>query len=67
MRQSLLRQEVVEVCPEGVSDLSGVIELVDEVRVPPPRLELERAEITLSVLRPTGVFPLLRSRDVTVS
>ena len=66
LRQSQLRQAVVEVVGEGAPVFSAKIELVVEVRVSPPRLE-ERLEITLSVLRPTGVLSLLRSRDVTCS
>jgi hypothetical protein len=64
--QLRLRQAVVEVIGEGSPVFSAKIEIVVEVRVSPPRLE-ERLEITLSVLRPTGVLPLLRSREITCS
>jgi len=66
-RQSQARQAFVVVIGEGVPVFSAEMELVVvEERVSPPRLE-ERREITLSVLRPTGVLSLLRSRDVTCS
>ena len=64
--QLRLRQVVVEVIGEGVPVFSAKIEFVVEVRVSPPRLE-ERLEITLSVLRPTGVLLYFRSRDITCS
>jgi hypothetical protein len=65
--QSQLRQAVVEVVGEGaLSVFFAEIEFVVEERVSPPRLE-ERLEITLSVLRPTGVLSLLRLRDITCS
>jgi hypothetical protein len=66
VRQSQLRQVVVEVIGDGAPVFSAKIEFVVEVRVSPPRLE-ERREITLSVLRPTGVLSLFRSRDITCS
>lgn len=68
MRQSLVWQGAVEFCPgEGRFDSYVVTELAVVVRVSPPRLDDEHAEITLSVLRPTGVLSLVRSRDVTIS
>jgi hypothetical protein len=66
LRQSLLRGSAVVRSLVRAPEFAVVVELAVEERVPPPRLE-ERAEITLSVLRPTGFLLLLRSREITCS
>jgi hypothetical protein len=53
LRQSLLRQVEVVRSLEGMLEFAVELELVVEERPSRPRLE-ERADITLSVLEPTG-------------
>jgi hypothetical protein len=67
LRQSLLRQVVVARSVDGI--LEFAVEPEPELAVeerPPPRLE-ERADMTLSVLGPTGFLLLFRSRVITGS
>jgi hypothetical protein len=67
LRQSLLRQVAVARLVEGTLEFAveREAELVVEER-PLLRFE-ERADITLSVLGPTGLFLLFRSRVITGS
>jgi hypothetical protein len=53
LRQSLLRQVEVVRSLEGMLEFAVELELVVEERPSRPQLE-ERADITLSVLEPTG-------------
>ena len=66
LRQSLLRQAVVEPSLGDAYDTAVELELVVEGGALPSRFE-ERADITLSVLGPTGCLSLLRSREFTGS
>jgi hypothetical protein len=58
LRQSLLRQAVGPFLGDA-QDTAVMLELVVEGGASPPRFE-ERADITLSVLGPTGCLLLLR-------
>jgi hypothetical protein len=66
LRQSLLRQAVFGPAVGNAYDTAVELELVVEGGALPRRFE-ERADITLSVLGPSGCLSLPRSREFTGS